>query len=401
MKLLKVCAFVAALVAGAWTGTGCSGSEVESGKGDGGNVITGVIENAAGAKVELRDLRGTSFVTVAETTVGPDGKFTLAPESGLPYDYHQLIFNERFPLVVIMDSTMAVHVEAKLPEVGYVTGAKFNEDGPSAHLAYYYEKALPLQDSLRMTINKAKALGDPEGEYARAIGTLQLQANAWCNDFVQTHPTSDAILGVLEHLNATTEAALFEKILLTTESSLGTTAYHNALRSQFEAIKASTQPSAGGAGAGGAGIAPGAGGAGAPGNTAPDIVMRSPSGELLKLSDLRGKVVLIDFWASWCGPCRRENPTVVRAYEKHKSKGFEVFSVSLDSDKTRWMNAIAQDGLVWPNHVSDLAGWRNAAAGAYGVSSIPATFLLDRDGKVVGTNLRGPELEARLAELLR
>ena len=397
MNLVKGLAFAAAVVAGAWTGVGCSGSEVASAKETGGNVITGKVENAAGAKVELRDLRGTAFVTVAEATVGPDGTFTLQPESGLPYDYHQLIFNERFPLVVIMDSTMAVHIEAKLPEMGYVTGAKFSEDGPSAHLAMYYEKALPLQDSLRMTINKAKALGDPEGEYARAIGTLQLQANAWCNDFVQMHPTSDAILGVLEHLNATTEAALFEKILLTTESSLGSTAYHNALRSQFEAIKASASPSAGNTGG-----APGAGGAvGASGNAAPDIVMRSPSGELLKLSDLRGKVVLIDFWASWCGPCRRENPTVVRAYEKYKAKGFEVFSVSLDSDKTRWMNAIAQDGLVWPNHVSDLGGWRNAAAGAYGVTSIPATFLLDRDGKVVGTNLRGPALEARLAELLR
>jgi thiol-disulfide isomerase/thioredoxin len=397
MNLVKGLAFAAAVVAGAWTGVGCSGSEVASAKETGGNVITGKVENAAGAKVELRDLRGTAFVTVAEATVGPDGTFTLQPESGLPYDYHQLIFNERFPLVVIMDSTMAVHIEAKLPEMGYVTGAKFSEDGPSAHLAMYYEKALPLQDSLRMTINKAKALGDPEGEYARAIGTLQLQANAWCNDFVQMHPTSDAILGVLEHLNATTEAALFEKILLTTESSLGSTAYHNALRSQFEAIKASASPSAGNAGG-----APGAGGAvGASGNAAPDIVMRSPSGELLKLSDLRGKVVLIDFWASWCGPCRRENPTVVRAYEKYKAKGFEVFSVSLDSDKARWTNAIAQDGLVWPNHVSDLAGWRNAAAGAYGVTSIPATFLLDRDGKVVGTNLRGPALEARLAELLR
>jgi hypothetical protein len=397
MNLVKGLAFAAAVVAGAWTGVGCSGSEVASAKETGGNVITGKVENAAGAKVELRDLRGTAFVTVAEATVGPDGTFTLQPESGLPYDYHQLIFNERFPLVVIMDSTMAVHIEAKLPEMGYVTGAKFSEDGPSAHLAMYYEKALPLQDSLRMTINKAKALGDPEGEYARAIGTLQLQANAWCNDFVQMHPTSDAILGVLEHLNATTEAALFEKILLTTESSLGSTAYHNALRSQFEAIKASASPSAGHAGG-----APGAGGAvGASGNAAPDIVMRSPSGELLKLSDLRGKVVLIDFWASWCGPCRRENPTVVRAYEKYKAKGFEVFSVSLDSDKARWTNAIAQDGLVWPNHVSDLAGWRNAAAGAYGVTSIPATFLLDRDGKVVGTNLRGPALEARLAELLR
>ncbi|MGA1373969.1 MAG: peroxiredoxin family protein, partial [Flavobacteriales bacterium] len=299
-------------------------------------------------------------------------------------------FDERYPLVVIMDSTMEVHVEAKLPEVGYIVGARFSEDGPSAHLAMYYEKAMPLQDSLRNTIAAAKALGDPEGEYARAIGTMQLQANGWCNDFVQMHPTSDAILGVLEHLNATTEAALFEKILATTESSLGNTAYHIALRSQFEAIRNSANT--------GMDAAPKANTG--PNSKAPDIVMRSPSGELLKLSDLRGKVVLIDFWASWCGPCRRENPTVVRAYQKYKDKGFEIFSVSLDSDKARWTSAIAQDGLVWPNHVSDLAGWRNAAAGAYGVSSIPATFLLDRNGNIVGTNLRGPALEARLSELL-
>ena len=390
MMKVKGLAVAAVLSAGMWSGTGCTGSEADASSGGTANTISGKIENAAGVKVELRDLRGTSFVTVAETVVGADGTFTLKPTTGLTYDYHQLIFDERYPLVVIMDSTMEVHVEAKLPEVGYIVGARFSEDGPSAHLALYYEKAMPLQDSLRNTIAAAKALGDPEGEYARAIGTLQLQANGWCNDFVQMHPTSDAILGVLEHLNATTEAALFEKILATTESSLGNTAYHIALRSQFEAIRNSANA--------GTDAAPKANTG--PNSKAPDIVMRSPSGELLKLSDLRGKVVLIDFWASWCGPCRRENPTVVRAYQKYKDKGFEIFSVSLDSDKTRWTQAIAQDGLVWPNHVSDLAGWRNAAAGAYGVTSIPATFLLDRNGNIVGTNLRGPALEARLSELL-
>jgi hypothetical protein len=90
----------------------------------------------------------------------------------------------------------------------------------------------------------------------------------------------------------------------------------------------------------------------------------------------------------------------VRAYEQFKGKGFEIFSVSLDSDRSRWLAAIQQDGLVWPNHVSDLAGWQNAAAAAYGISSIPATLLIDRQGQIVATNLRGPALAAKLAELL-
>ena len=125
--------------------------------------------------------------------------------------------------------------------------------------------------------------------------------------------------------------------------------------------------------------------------------MNDPDGREIRLSDLRGKVVLLDFWASWCGPCRRENPNVVRAYQKYNGAGFEVFSVSLDSDINRWKKAIEQDQLSWPYHVSDLAGWRNAASREYGISSIPHTMLIDRDGKVLATHLRGGALENALA----
>ena len=138
------------------------------------------------------------------------------------------------------------------------------------------------------------------------------------------------------------------------------------------------------------------------GDTAPEIAMPNPKGKEMKLSDLRGRLVLIDFWASWCGPCRRENPNVVAAYEKYDkakfrtAKGFEVFSVSLDSDPVRWQAAIDQDGLDWDYHVSDLARWNSEAAALYGVSSIPMSFLVDENGVIIAKNLRGMELHRQV-----
>jgi len=137
------------------------------------------------------------------------------------------------------------------------------------------------------------------------------------------------------------------------------------------------------------------------GAIAPDLAFENPEGKILKLSDLRGKVVLLDFWASWCRPCRQENPNVVKVYKQYHEKGFDVFSVSLDKDKTSWIKAIDTDGLVWPNHVSDLGYWQSQAAKIYGVSSIPATFLIGRDGRIIAKNLRGAALENALKEILQ
>lgn len=135
------------------------------------------------------------------------------------------------------------------------------------------------------------------------------------------------------------------------------------------------------------------------GAVAPDLAFPDPSGQIRKLSDLRGKVVLLDFWASWCRPCRGENPHVVAMYHKYHDKGFEVFSVSLDRDKANWEKAIMADGLIWPNHVSDLKYWSSEAARIYGVSSIPCTFLLDQNGRIIAKNLRGESLAKALQQL--
>lgn len=135
------------------------------------------------------------------------------------------------------------------------------------------------------------------------------------------------------------------------------------------------------------------------GMEAPDIEMSDHDGNIRRLSDLRGKVVLIDFWASWCRPCRMENPNVVRLYQKYHDKGFDIFSVSLDNSRDAWLKAIRDDNLMWPNHVSDLRGWSSAAGRLYGIQSIPSTVLVDREGKVLARNLRGKELENKLKEI--
>lgn len=156
------------------------------------------------------------------------------------------------------------------------------------------------------------------------------------------------------------------------------------------------------------------------GNKAPEIMMASPKGNVITLSSLKGKLVLIDFWASWCGPCRRANPHVVEIYNKYKSKGFTVFSVSLDGVDSRtkqqlgseaqvkefsnrakeaWVAAIEKDNLAWDTHVSDLKKWESDPAKVYGVQSIPKTFLIGKDGKIVAVNPRD-NLEEEVLKVL-
>ncbi|PCJ81115.1 MAG: hypothetical protein COA49_06895 [Bacteroidetes bacterium] len=256
---------------------------------------------------------------------------------------------------------------------------------------------MPMQDDLLVAQKSIQSLsGDAQAATTKKMKLLIESLDKLSIDFIKQHPNSPATLAALENLDPKKNGAAYKAVIKSLSKTFSDSHYYTMLKGKYDTSisnrtipnqppppKKQTRKN------GQFGV----------GDVALEIEMADPDGNVRKLSDLRGKVVLIDFWASWCGPCRRENPNVVLAYNKYNSKGFEVFSVSLDSNKDKWLKAIKQDGLVWPNHVSDLKGWQNAASRAYGISSIPHTILIGRDGKIIKTHLRGRVLDLELEKL--
>ena len=378
------------------------------------NTIFGVFsgENGLGVDMDLRrwvpgkNGQGGKFESIGKATSDMQGQFQLIPDRALVMDYYQLMVSGMTPMVVIMDSTMHVHIKAEIPDGGFIADATITGSKAAAEVHEYYAKAMPLQTTLSMLRGTMQRTKDKEKmqELSDRAAQKKIEADSWAKQFIKEHPGSPALLGPLEHLEPRSNADLFGEVLEATEAQLRDGAFHQALSIATRSAQATRNNAR-------ERVVKKGNGANPPrpaknsrygvGDEAPDIAMADPDGNIRRLSDLRGKVVLVDFWASWCGPCRRENPNVVRAYQEFNAEGFEVFSVSLDQNADRWKTAIAMDGLNWPNHVCDLKGWQNEAARAYGVSSIPHALLVDKNGTIAATHLRGPALAAKLNELLR
>jgi len=376
------------------------------------NAISGVFTGEGlGVEMQLRKWvpgingKAGKFVSMGMATSTMEGQFELVAERPLVMDYYQLMVGNNSPMVIIMDSTMHVHIQADIPDGGFITNAKITGSKATAEVHEYYAKAMPMQTQLSMLRGMMQQTRDREKmqELSDQAASKKIEADNWAKQFLEDHPGSLASLGPLEHLEPGANGVLFEEVLGSTEEALREGSFHQALTVAIKGLvkKVDRRARVVKKGNGANKPRPSKNSRYGVGDEAPEIVMADPDGNERRLSDLRGKVVLIDFWASWCGPCRRENPNVVNAYNEFRSEGFEVFSVSLDQNADRWKAAISQDGLFWSNHVCDMQGWQNAAARSYGVSSIPHAVLVDQDGIIAATHLRGPALEAKLNELLR
>lgn len=359
--------------------------------------LSGKIDGLSDSEMILQFVSFKSITDIDTTTSDSEGNYTFTGKVAEP-GFYRINANGKYWMLRLDNEKIKYNAE-------------FDDDLLTKATVSGSEKAIAFQDAIMFFIEQqnemsafgqqyqTKQMAGASPQELKAIEEQYLAAEASMNQEVKSRieNTTDPITGIylMSALKSQEDITLVKSKLDEYATLLPNSTYILEMREQ---IKASEDQAAQQAAA--AAAAAEASKNVAIGVEAPEIVQKTPQGTDLTLSSLKGKVVLIDFWASWCKPCRAENPNVVAAYNKYKSKGFTVLSVSLDKDRNAWMNAIAQDGLIWSNHVSDLQFWNNAAAKTYGVQSIPAAFLVDENGIIIGRDLRGAALEAKLKEVL-
>ena len=345
-----------------------------------GQTVSGTIADAPNMKVYLDKMAPNSNgVILLQADSDANGDFSLKAEDGLLPGIYRLRIGANSVYLVLED------MSAKVTVTGTLDGMKYHDlQVNGSESAKDFMGAMNLLSTGKLT---AADVQDYINNTPYPMAGMQMAMNAFGNrpEFVGIHKTALALLAK-KYPTHELVAQYTQLVTMLEQATQQTQA--------TEAIQV--------------------------GMPAPEIAMKTPDGKTYKLSDLKGKVVLLDFWASWCGPCRKANPHVVEMYNKYKEKGFTVFSVSLDGidgrtkarftddaqlqqameqSKKNWLAAIEKDQLAWPYHVSDLAKWDTQAARQYGVNSIPRTFLIGRDGKIAAVNPRFT-LEEELLKVL-
>jgi len=348
--------------------------------------IQGKIEGAQGKTIFLERFVNNRMVFTDSAVIGSDGSFLLVPSKPLELNYYRVVIDKENSLALITDSTESATVKATLGD--FTESASICGSERSEQLHELESKCAPFDKKeleARQRITQPDVSVEEKQMLNQSMAENRREMVKCIKDWLVTHESSPAALIAIQRLDPRTEMATFNKIFANLNESFGHTLLYKAMKQELAKLSNPGKQQAAETNS-----------AIAVGQPAPEIALNDPQGKLRKLSDLKGKTVLLDFWASWCGPCRRENPNVVAAYNKYNKDGFEVFSVSLDRAKEPWLEAIKQDGLLWPNHVSDLKWWECEAAKTYNVHSIPFTVLIDKEGKILGHNLRGAMLEDKL-----
>lgn len=345
--------------------------------------ISGSIFNTTSKEIKLsRQTDNNQFSDLATVPLVTDGKFEISvkiPQS----DYYLLRIDEgSIHLILREGSDIKVYGDAK--QLGKFTNFVNSDESGELHtFAYAADDWIKSRNEAIRRVQTNPELSEQiNSEMQASLRDFQGVFQA----FYGENQNSPALIAALNVIDPNSDFETFETIVNSLSKTFGQSQKVQQLQVAYTQLRAKKD----------------AENIFAPGKPAPDfeelMVDRKTT---MKLSDLKGKVVLLDFWASWCGPCRRENPNVVAVYNNYKDKGFTVMNVSLDDNLDRWKQAIEQDGLIWPNHVSDLKKWNSAVGQIYQVRSIPFTVLIDQKGNIVATNLRGPALEEAVSKLLQ
>lgn len=330
------------------------------------------------AKAYMSDYKNGEMLKIDSVDI-KDGKFSFKGKMELP-EARYISFNEgkeMFP-VFVENSSIQISGSLASPDSVKISGSA------SQKIVDDFKLGLKNHDEiLNGIVDRYYAAEDNGDEEAMAnIDTEYYAADSLKNIYIEDFITKNSSSPVapylsLRYLVSNYEIEEIEKLISSFKDDAVKSTYTTSINERLAILKNSKI-----------------------GSQAPEFSQNDVDGNPIALSSFKGKYVLIDFWASWCGPCRAENPNVVAAYKKFNKKGFEIFGVSLDENKEKWIDAIKKDNLTW-KQVSDLKGWANAAAKLYGVNSIPHSVLLDKEGKIIAKNLRGEELHKKLEEVLK
>ncbi|HAW19291.1 MAG TPA: hypothetical protein DCX14_03835 [Flavobacteriales bacterium] len=336
--------------------------------------IEGTVTGAANSPIYLQIVESKGIKAIDTITGGPNGEYSFDYMSDQP-EFYRVGVNEQNSFYMILYPGESVVAKSNIDNL-----FKTYEiiEGPEECLRMKEMNTITsMMDSINMILQAAQMNKD-QNMFQNALtqhDNISIRMNREIKAYISRKPASLSSLAALQNLSFDEEFDYYLKVVQALDGIANGNDIYDNMASQILNMK---------------NVAVGA--------VAPEITLSQPNGEVMSLSDLRGQYVLIDFWASWCGPCRRENPNVKKVYEKYHEKGFEIYGVSLDKDMQPWLNAIGQDGLEW-RHVSDLKYWDSQVVKDYQITGIPLTILVDKEGVIIAKNLRGEALGLKLAQI--